>query len=68
MHPLTISKVNTTFQFFLVMIVMGAAGFSIAAELVIQIAAYAVAVTSILSGTTYVIIWSRRAAAMEPGE
>ena len=68
MHPLTISKVNTTFQFFLVMIVMGAAGFSIAAELVIQIAAYAVAVTSISSGTTYVIIWSRRAAAMEPGE
>ena len=68
MHPLTISKVNTTFQFFLVMVVMGAAGFSVAAQPAIQIAAYAVAVTSIWSGTTYVIIWSRRAAAMEPGE
>jgi hypothetical protein len=50
------------------MLVMGAAGFSIEAELAIQIAGMAVAVTSILSGATYVIIWSRRAAAMEPGE
>ncbi len=68
MHPLTISKVNTTFQFLMVMLVMGAAGFSVGAELAIQIAAVAVAITSIWSGTTYVIIWSRRAAAMEPGE
>ncbi len=68
MHPLTISKVNTTFQFLMVMLVMGAAGFSIEAELAIQIAGMAVAITSIWSGTTYVIIWSRRAAAMEPGE
>lgn len=68
MHPLTISKVNTAFQFLMVMLVMGAAGFSIGAELAIQIAGLAVAVTSIWSGATYVIIWSRRAAAMEPGE
>jgi cardiolipin synthase len=68
MHPLIISKINTTFQFLMVMLVMGAAGFSIEAELAIQIAGMAVAVTSILSGATYVIIWSRRAAAMEPGE
>ena len=68
MHPLTISKVNTTFQFFLVMIVMGAAGYSVAAESAIQFASYAVAATSIFSGATYVVIWGRRAVAMEPGE
>jgi|TARA_B100000315_G_scaffold214060_1_gene212358 cardiolipin synthase len=68
MHPLLSSKINTTFQFLLAMGVMGSAGFAVPAVAELHLAAYAVAVTTIWSGAAYVIIWGRRATALEPGE
>ena len=68
MHPLVSSKINTTLQFLLATMIMGTSGFGIALQWEIQVTAYAVAATTIWSGAAYVIVWGRRANALEPGE
>lgn len=68
MQPLVISKINTTFQFILAATVMGTAGYSVDGALFVEALSYIVAVTTFLSGGAYIMVWSRNAAAMEPGK
>jgi len=68
MQPLTISKINTTFQFLLAAGVLGAGGFAMDMSFELQLLSYAVGLTTVLSGGAYVIIWGRRATVLEPGE
>ena len=65
MQPLLISKINTTAQFILAVVVMGMSAFDLTDELGIIVLTYFVAGTTIASGATYVITWSRKAMAME---
>ena len=65
MQPLTISKVNTFVQFFFVVIVLWVEAYGLDGGAAIRVIGYIVAVTTLWSGTAYVITWSHRAAVME---
>lgn len=67
-HPLVVSKINTAFQFILAAAVLGMEGYNYQDGLIILGLTYVVAATTFLSGAAYVIVWSRRAVAMEPGK
>ena len=60
-----ISKTNTTFQFVLAALVLGMAAFSVFDQFVIMLLEYLVGVSTIASGTSYVILWGRKAIDME---
>lgn len=72
MHPLTISKVNTFVQLVFAVIVLWVEAYGLDGGAAIGVIGYIVAVTTLWSGTAYVITWSHRAAVMEdtgnPGE
>ena len=68
MEPLKISKANTLAQFLLVLVVLAMESFSFHDGSVIAVMTYVVAATTLASGSAYVIVWSRRAMLMEPGE
>ena len=65
MQPLTISKVNTFVQFVFVVIVLWVEAYGLDGGATIRVIGYIVAVTTLWSGTAYVITWSPRAAVME---
>ena len=67
MQPLLISKVNTFMQLILAIFVLGMKGFAVEDGVAIDIIAYIVVVTTVWSGVSYVVEWSRRATAMEAG-
>ena len=60
-----ISKTNTTFQFILAALVLGMAAFSVFDQFVIKFLEYLVGASTIASGTSYVIMWGRKAIDME---
>jgi len=66
MSPLFISKVNTAAQIFLVLLMLfSLSGLPVSADVpgwLILGTIYLVAITSVLSGLAYVVIWSKRAA------
>jgi len=72
MRPMMISKVNTVVQLLLAIGVLFVVGYGIEDGPVIGVMGYIVAVTTLWSGTAYVITWSKLAADMEkaghPGE
>ncbi len=68
MQPLMSSKINTTAQFVYAAVVLGMMGFGIEDGIILYSLFIAVVGTTIWSGASYVIIWGRRAVAMEPGE
>ncbi len=68
MQPLMISKVNTTAQFVMAGSVLAMAGFGLEYPLFHGMQVYLVAGTTLASGASYVIRWSYRAVAMEPGD
>lgn len=68
MQPLVVSKINTAFQFILAAVVLGTKGYGIDGAIYVEVLAYIVAVTTLMSGAAYVMVWSRNAAAMEPGK
>ena len=68
MQPLMSSKINTTTQFVYATVVLGLMGFGIADGVILYSLFLLVVATTIWSGASYVIIWGRRAVAMEPGE
>ena len=68
MRPLRISKVNTAAQIVLAAAVLGVSGFGVEAKLFIDVLVYTVATTTLVSGTFYVVTWSRMAALMENGK
>ena len=69
-QPLLVSKLNTTAQIVLAAAVLGVLGFQLNAfcVMVVDILAYIVAATTLLSGGAYVVKWSRLAAALEEGD
>jgi len=67
-QPLLSSKLNTVFQFMLVALALGLNGYAIDAGPTIEIMTYLVGATTVWSGMSYLVLWSRRVAAMEPGE
>ena len=68
MQPLVSSKINTAMQFLLVSAVLGLIGYGLDADTEIQILVYLTALTTLWSGTAYVVVWGRRVTALEPGE
>lgn len=72
MRPLTISKVNTFVQLVFAVIVLWVEAYGLDGGAAVGVIGYIVAVTTLWSGTAYVITWSHRAAVMEdtgnPGE
>ncbi len=66
MQPLMISKVNTFVQLVLALAVLFVEAYAVEDGFSIEVIGYIVAVTTLWSGTAYVITWSQRAAAMEP--
>ena len=60
-----ISKANTTFQFILAALVLGMSAFSVFDQFVIILLEYLVGVTTIASGTSYVMMWGRKTIDME---
>lgn len=68
MAPLMTSKVNTLAQFLMALSVLAIEAFAIDDGPAILLMSYLVAATTLVSGTAYVIVWGRRAMAMEPGE
>lgn len=66
MQPLFVSRLNTVAQILLVILVMARLGLSIdVGSLVESMAITAVAVTSLLSGGAYLLIWGRKAMGRE---
>ena len=64
-QTLLVSKINTTFQFILAAMVLGVAAFNVVDQIVIHTLEYIVGATTIASGTSYVIMWGRKAIDME---
>ncbi|MBC8339869.1 MAG: CDP-alcohol phosphatidyltransferase family protein [Rhodospirillales bacterium] len=65
MQPLMISKVNTVMQLLLALGVLFIEGYGIEDGPAVAVMGYIVAVTTLWSGTVYVVTWSRMAAEME---
>ena len=65
MPPLPVSKINTVAQIVLASTVLAANGLDLSLELVVAILIYVVAITTVMSGTIYLINGSRRIAGLE---
>lgn len=65
MEPLLISKFNTLMQILLAAFILGTGAFGMDNAMVLTALIWAVALTTVLSGATYVIGWVRKAATME---
>jgi cardiolipin synthase len=65
MHPLLISKINTAAQIILAAATLGGQATGMAQPMIIAILVAIVAVTTVLSGTSYLVQWSREVASME---
>jgi cardiolipin synthase len=67
-EPLRISKANTVAQIALAGLMLGAMDYGVALEWVVRLGSIVVALTTIASGTSYVVAWVREMAAGEsPG-
>ena len=60
-QPLMISKVNTVAQIVLAAVVLGDLGLDLVTDGLVQALIYAVAATTLASGATYLVEWTRRA-------
>ncbi len=58
--PVMISKINTFCQILLAAMVLGSAGLEIEADLALSITIYTVALTTVLSGYSYVSVWMKQ--------
>jgi cardiolipin synthase len=65
MEPLLISKFNTLMQILLAAFILGMGAFGMDNAMVLTALIWAVALTTVLSGATYVIGWVRKAVTME---
>lgn len=67
-EPLMISKINTVVQILLVIVVIFSLAYWALPILVTQLLIYLVAITTLVSGVSYVLLWSRRAHKTIKGE
>mgnify|MGYP001588279825 FL=1 len=65
MTPLMVSKVNTAAQLILAVVVVGSEAFGIHSSGIRDMLVYVVGATTLVSGATYVIGWTRLAAEIE---
>lgn len=65
MQPLLISKINTAAQIILAAVALGGQATDMAQPMVVVILVACVAVTTVLSGASYLVQWSREVARME---
>lgn len=61
-RPVLVSKVNTGLQIFLAGAVLAQSGLSIAIAEIVDVAAYAVVLTTVGSGGWYLVVWARHMA------
>jgi len=61
MQPLRISKINTVVQIAFVIIMLASLALDLDLALIIEVVAYSVFVTSVVSGAAYVYIWAIKA-------
>ncbi len=66
--PLMISKVNTVAQIGLAVVMLGHLGLGLAIEELANVLVWVVAATTLASGASYLITWTRRAAKVEISE
>ncbi len=66
--PLMISKANTVAQIVLAVVVLGDLGLDIVIDGLVQVLIYLVAATTLASGATYLVEWTRRAGRVEEPE
>ena len=67
-QPLMISKVNTVAQIVLAAVVLGDLGLDMITDGLVQMLIYGVAATTLASGATYLVEWTRRASRVETPE
>ena len=67
-QPLMISKMNTVAQIVLAAVVLGDLGLDLVTDGLVQVLVYAVAATTLASGATYLVEWTRRASRVETPE
>ncbi len=65
MKPLTISKINTALQLFLLVLVLAGEAFTLGVDLSRDVLIYLVAATTFGSGIIYVFAWTKIASEME---
>jgi len=65
MSPLYISKINTVVQIVLAGFVLGSQGLGLEADLPIVALVWLAGLTTLLSGASYIVAWSAKAASME---
>ena len=65
MRPLPISKINTATQLALAAIVLAKLGLNFQIEGLVQTAIYVVATTTVISGASYMVSWTRQMAGIE---
>ncbi len=65
MSPLFISKINTLVQILLAGFVLGSHGLGVEADLPIVALVWLAGVTTVISGASYIVSWSAKAASME---
>ena len=65
MRPLLISKINTAAQLALAASVLAKLGFQIEIDGLIHVAIYLVAATTVISGASYMVSWTRQMAGVE---
>jgi cardiolipin synthase len=68
MEPLLSSKLNTAVQFLMVSLVLGLSGYGINDDMVVIVFTVLTMLTTLWSGAAYVVVWGRKASALEPGE
>ena len=68
MEPLVSSKINTAVQFLMVSLILGLSGYGINDDMVVAVLTVLTTLTTIWSGAAYVVVWGRKASALEPGE
>lgn len=66
--PLMISKINTVAQIALAGVMLGHLGLGVTVEGLADVLVYVVAATTLASGASYLIAWTRRAARVETSE
>ena len=65
MRPLIISKVNTAAQLALAAIVLAKLGFPLDMDGLVHAAIYVVGATTVISGASYMVSWTRQMAGVE---
>ena len=68
MRPLIVSKLNTATQIALAAVVLGQLGLRIDAGWLAPALIYAVTATTVVSGASYIVSWTREMAGLEPDE